>query len=86
MQLRMHKIYASPLVVMVAQLIKCILDAYLWSNLLFLQLVRRPCPNFMETIQRDITQSMRGILVDWLVEVSIVSLPEVNMLLLSAHP
>jgi hypothetical protein len=30
----------------------------------------------METIQQDITQSMRGMLVDWLVEVSIMSLPE----------
>ncbi|KAG5229096.1 cyclin family protein [Salix suchowensis] len=27
-------------------------------------------PTFMETVQRDITQSMRGILIDWLVEVS----------------
>lgn len=38
------------------------------------QLARRPFPNFMETIQRDITQSMRGILVDWLVEVRTVLL------------
>ncbi|KAE8718415.1 Cyclin-A2-3 [Hibiscus syriacus] len=30
----------------------------------------RPCSGFMETIQQDITQSMRAILVDWLVEVS----------------
>ena len=28
----------------------------------------------METVQTDITQNMRGILVDWLVEVSIASL------------
>lgn len=42
----------------------------IYSNLRVAELVRRPCPNFMETIQRDITQSMRGILVDWLVEVS----------------
>lgn len=34
------------------------------------ELSRRPYPNFMETVQQDITQSMRGILVDWLVEVS----------------
>uniref|UniRef100_A0A2N9F4Z5 Uncharacterized protein n=1 Tax=Fagus sylvatica TaxID=28930 RepID=A0A2N9F4Z5_FAGSY len=58
----------------------------IYSNLRVAELVRRPCPNFIETIQRDITQSMQRILVDWLVEVSIVSLPEVNMLLLSAHP
>ncbi|XVF86555.1 hypothetical protein PTKIN_Ptkin18bG0051300 [Pterospermum kingtungense] len=42
----------------------------IYNNLLVAELVRRPYPNFMETIQRDITQSMRGILVDWLVEVS----------------
>ncbi|KAK2425355.1 cyclin a2-1 [Trifolium repens] len=34
------------------------------------ELSRRPCPNFMETVQQDITPSMRAILVDWLVEVS----------------
>ncbi|KAL0723568.1 hypothetical protein Bca4012_038167 [Brassica carinata] len=34
------------------------------------QLKRRPVPDFMERIQKDVTQSMRGILVDWLVEVS----------------
>jgi len=27
----------------------------------------------MESIQRDISQSMRGILVDWLVEVGVIS-------------
>nr|XP_023909407.1 cyclin-A2-3 isoform X2 [Quercus suber] len=42
----------------------------IYSNLRVAELVRRPCPNFMETVQRDITQNMRGILVDWLVEVS----------------
>ncbi|KAI4329290.1 hypothetical protein L6164_021573 [Bauhinia variegata] len=39
-------------------------------NLRIAELSRRPHPNFMETVQRDITQSMRAILVDWLVEVS----------------
>ncbi|KAF2588988.1 hypothetical protein F2Q70_00040113 [Brassica cretica] len=34
------------------------------------QLKRRPVPDFMERIQKDATESMRGILVDWLVEVS----------------
>ena len=77
MQLRMLKTYAFPLIIMVAQVIKSIHDADSCVNLLFLQLVRRPCPNFMETVQRDITQSMRGILVDWLVEVSIISLPDI---------
>ncbi|XVF26689.1 hypothetical protein REPUB_Repub14bG0039700 [Reevesia pubescens] len=42
----------------------------IYNNLRVAELVRRPYPNFMETIQRDITQSMRGILVDWLVDVS----------------
>ncbi|RVW28958.1 Cyclin-A2-3 [Vitis vinifera] len=42
----------------------------IYNNLHVAELNRRPCSNFMETVQRDITQSMRGILVDWLVEVS----------------
>jgi hypothetical protein len=36
----------------------------------------------METVQRDITQSMRGILIDWLVEVSVISLPEIILVML----
>lgn len=31
---------------------------------------RRPQPNYMEKVQRDITPTMREILVDWLVEVA----------------
>ena len=50
--------------------------------LLFLQLVRRSLPTFMETVQRDITQSMRGILIDWLVEVGVISLPEIILVML----
>ncbi|GKV35646.1 hypothetical protein SLEP1_g43889 [Rubroshorea leprosula] len=42
----------------------------IYDNLRVAELLRRPFPNFMETIQQDISQSMRGILVDWLVEVS----------------
>ena len=34
------------------------------------QLIRRPRPNYMETLQQDITMNMRGLLIDWLVEVS----------------
>ncbi|XP_068653004.1 cyclin-A2-4-like [Aristolochia californica] len=34
------------------------------------ELMQRPCSNFMEMLQCDITQSMRAILIDWLVEVS----------------
>ncbi|KDP37173.1 hypothetical protein JCGZ_06229 [Jatropha curcas] len=44
--------------------------ADIYSNLRVAELVRRPHPTYMETMQQDITQSMRGILVDWLVEVS----------------
>lgn len=43
-------------------------------NISFFQLSRRPYPNFMETVQQDITPSMRAILVDWLVEVCIIRL------------
>ncbi|XP_010932850.1 cyclin-A2-1 [Elaeis guineensis] len=42
----------------------------IYTNLRSAELIRRPCFNFMETMQRDTTQSMRGILIDWLVEVS----------------
>ncbi|KAK7389535.1 hypothetical protein VNO78_24666 [Psophocarpus tetragonolobus] len=44
--------------------------ADIYDNLRVAELARRPYPNFMEMVQRDITESMRGILVDWLVEVS----------------
>ncbi|KAJ8553357.1 hypothetical protein K7X08_024035 [Anisodus acutangulus] len=42
----------------------------IYNSLRVAELIKRPHSNFMEIIQRDITQSMRGILVDWLVEVS----------------
>lgn len=42
----------------------------IYMNFHAAELIRRPSSNFMETVQRDITQSMRGILIDWLVEVS----------------
>ncbi|XP_038987836.1 cyclin-A2-1-like isoform X2 [Phoenix dactylifera] len=42
----------------------------IYTNLRAAELIRRPFSNFMETMQRDITQNMRGILIDWLVEVS----------------
>ncbi|XP_059643771.1 cyclin-A2-4-like isoform X2 [Cornus florida] len=42
----------------------------IYSNLCVAELIRRPSSDFMEIVQRDITHSMRGILVDWLVEVS----------------
>lgn len=40
------------------------------SNIRVAELDCRPSTNYMEKLQRDITPSMRGILIDWLVEVS----------------
>ncbi|KAG7652380.1 Cyclin-like [Arabidopsis thaliana x Arabidopsis arenosa] len=42
----------------------------IYYNLRVAELNRRPFPDFMERTQRDVTETMRGILVDWLVEVS----------------
>ncbi|ONI16035.1 hypothetical protein PRUPE_3G075200 [Prunus persica] len=42
----------------------------IYNHLRVAELDRRPNATFMETIQQDITKSMRGILIDWLVEVS----------------
>ncbi|KAK1434092.1 hypothetical protein QVD17_11010 [Tagetes erecta] len=43
----------------------------IYSNLRAAELILRPQFGYMETVQRDVTQSMRGVLVDWLVEVSV---------------
>ncbi|KAK8970230.1 Cyclin-A2-1 [Platanthera guangdongensis] len=40
------------------------------NNLRTAEFIRRPSSNFLETVQRDITQRMRGILIDWLAELS----------------
>lgn len=42
----------------------------IYNNLRVAELHQRPSPNFMETLQQDTNQTMRGILIDWLVEVS----------------
>ncbi|KAH0688401.1 hypothetical protein KY284_018954 [Solanum tuberosum] len=42
----------------------------IYNNLRVAEIIRRPQSNFMETLQRDITESMRAILVDWIAEVS----------------
>ncbi|XP_050366275.1 LOW QUALITY PROTEIN: cyclin-A2-2-like [Argentina anserina] len=42
----------------------------IYSNLRLTEIERRPSTNYMESLQQDITPSMRGILIDWLVEVS----------------
>ena len=31
---------------------------------------RRPLPDYIEKVQKDVSRNMRGILVDWLVEVA----------------
>ncbi|KAK7255952.1 hypothetical protein RIF29_29381 [Crotalaria pallida] len=41
----------------------------IYDNLRVAELSRRPYPHFMETLQRDINQNMRGLLIDWLVAV-----------------
>ncbi|KAL8118546.1 cyclin-A2-4-like isoform X2 [Apium graveolens] len=42
----------------------------IYNNLRVAELMRRPDSNSMEIVQQDVTKGMRGILVDWLVEVS----------------
>ncbi|XP_009798808.1 cyclin-A2-2-like [Nicotiana tabacum] len=42
----------------------------IYSNLHAMELDRRPSFNYMEKLQRDVNKGMRGILIDWLVEVS----------------
>lgn len=37
------------------------------------QIRKRPKTDFMEVVQKDITASMRAILIDWLVEVKTLS-------------
>jgi cyclin A len=51
-------------------LLCCLYAPEIHYNLRVSELKRRPLPDFMERIQKDVTQSMRGILVYWLVEVS----------------
>ncbi|KAF4367907.1 hypothetical protein G4B88_003600 [Cannabis sativa] len=42
----------------------------LLNSLELFQVNKRPSTDFMETVQNDVTPSMRAILIDWLVEVS----------------
>jgi cyclin A len=49
------------------------LDEYcadIYAELKRNELKYRPRPDYMESVQKDINQTMRGILVDWLVEVA----------------
>ena len=42
----------------------------IFSHLLNTEHKHLPSPDYMDTVQNDINQNMRGILVDWLVEVA----------------
>lgn len=44
--------------------------AEIYHHLRMAELKRRPSGDFMDSVQQDINSSMRGILVDWLVEVA----------------
>ncbi|KAL1345021.1 hypothetical protein HN51_018813 [Arachis hypogaea] len=45
-------------------------DIYLYLRKMELEKNRRPRVDYLERIQKDVTANMRGILVDWLVEVA----------------
>ncbi|URE46624.1 Cyclin, C-terminal domain [Musa troglodytarum] len=45
-------------------------DIYQYLKSMEVEAKRRPSPNYMETVQSDVTANMRAILVDWLVEVA----------------
>ncbi|KAI4316266.1 hypothetical protein L6164_024263 [Bauhinia variegata] len=44
--------------------------ADIYNNIRVTELERRPSADYMDQLQQDVTPSMRGILIDWLVEVS----------------
>ncbi|KAL8130938.1 G2/mitotic-specific cyclin C13-1-like [Apium graveolens] len=45
-------------------------DIYEYLHQMEMETKRRPLPDYIEKVQKDVTSNMRGILVDWLVEVS----------------
>ncbi|KAI3991193.1 hypothetical protein MKX01_022414, partial [Papaver californicum] len=45
-------------------------DIYNYLHSMEIESKRRPIPDYIEKIQKDITATMRGVLVDWLVEVA----------------
>ncbi|XP_059281582.1 putative cyclin-A3-1 [Lycium ferocissimum] len=45
-------------------------DIYDYLRKMEIEEKRRPLPDYLETVQKDVSANMRGILVDWLVEVS----------------
>ncbi|KAL3812337.1 hypothetical protein ACJIZ3_013605 [Penstemon smallii] len=45
-------------------------DIYQYLHAMEMEAKRRPSPDYLEKIQKDVTANMRGILIDWLVEVA----------------
>uniref|UniRef100_A0A2N9J1U0 B-like cyclin n=1 Tax=Fagus sylvatica TaxID=28930 RepID=A0A2N9J1U0_FAGSY len=45
-------------------------DIYDYHHKMEMEQKRRPMPEYIERVQKDITANMRGVLVDWLVEVA----------------
>ncbi|XP_015885004.3 putative cyclin-A3-1 [Ziziphus jujuba] len=45
-------------------------DIYEYLHKMEMEPKRRPLPNYLDKVQKDVTANMRGILVDWLVEVA----------------
>ncbi|XP_059286569.1 G2/mitotic-specific cyclin C13-1-like [Lycium ferocissimum] len=45
-------------------------DIYDYLHHMEIEKKRRPLPDYLEKIQKDVTANMRGVLVDWLVEVA----------------
>lgn len=45
-------------------------DIYDYLHQLEIEKKRRPLPDYLEKIQKDVSANMRGVLVDWLVEVA----------------
>ncbi|KAF6176247.1 hypothetical protein GIB67_023538 [Kingdonia uniflora] len=45
-------------------------DIYEYLHSMEMEEKRRPLPDYIEKIQKDVTTNMRGVLVDWLVEVA----------------
>ncbi|KAL2232636.1 putative cyclin-A3-1 [Sesamum indicum] len=45
-------------------------DIYEYLHNMEMEAKRRPLPDYLEKVQKDVTANMRGILIDWLVEVA----------------
>ena len=45
-------------------------DIYDYLHKMEVEAKRRPLPDYLDKVQRDVSANMRGVLVDWLVEVA----------------